>query len=212
MKIKTYLYVIAATITVMFLAQYFLRRVSADAVPTVAVEESGDAYASREARWRKTVEERDNAIGRLRASIAGRTPVSPDTIVVYDTIVERDTVYLGLSMDSDGRLDVVTGVAVDSADGFAPTREVYGLGDCDDGFTLVPGSAPVCDEARAGHLWVGAYVGGRVDSLVVALPAPWLEPSLEWRPSYRSAWRVHVGYDVFNRSARVGLARGAYLF
>jgi hypothetical protein len=210
MKLKTYAYVVVATITLMFLVQYFLHR--DDTVPTVEVEASGEAYASREARWRKTVEERDNVIGRLRATLAGRTPVLPDTIVVYDTIVEQDTVYLGLSMDSDGQLELVTGVAVDSVDGFTPTREVYGLGNCDDGFTLVPGALPVCDEARAGHLWLGVYAGGAIDSLVVALPAPWLEPTIEWQPSYRSPWRAHIGYDVFDRSVRVGVARGLWLF
>lgn len=209
MKLRTYLWFIAAAITAVFLLQAVLHRDTGNDQAVVVV---GDSYKEREQAWRRVVNERETLMGRMRAELAGRQRVRPDTIVVYDTIVVQDTVYLALSMDNNGQLELVTGVAVDSAVGFTPTREVYGLQDCDDGFTLVPGSMPVCNEARAGHLWLGLYVGGTVDSLVVAMPGMWLGPSASWQPSYRNPWRVQMTYDVLNKRMYVGVARGMWVF
>lgn len=130
-----------------------------------------EAAKNGEALWR------GEALG-LRERIRGLEERQPERIIVVDSVPVTDTVWLAI--DKGGRLAYQFLPA--GFDGPVELRTDIDVADCDDGIQIRDRQV-ICDNPRAGHLWVGVEAS-RHPSVFLA-----------WRPNYRSPWDVSVSFD-----------------
>ena len=117
----------------------------------------------------------------LRARLAAIGQRQPDTVFVTDTLIPAPDTVMSFISVRGSRLTTQWLIG-DSLR--APSLTVTTVGDCDDGFE-VSAAGVLCDRARLGHLWIGPLYQ-HTDPMLAA----W------WKPSYRSAWELGVGYGT----------------
>lgn len=133
----------------------------------------------------------------LRAKLAGRMRVEPVHIVRTDTLVTPPDTVLQLVRVEGQTLTLAPLIKADTL--WAPEIHRYQIGNCDDGWSWAAGEL-VCDRARLGHLAPFVSAAG-LYPLGVRVAA-----GVEWRPSFRSGWRVSMETDPTGRMA-LGVTR-----
>ena len=176
------------------IAAIMVGRCSADLPPPQTITETvykTVAPAALLARVEALQMEKDG----LRAALAGRSRLKPDTVIVTDTLVmPPDTVLQLVSLDSNARLSLATLVARDTL--WAPEIHSFDVSRCDDGFSWAAG-ALVCDRARLGHLKAFTSIGvGYAGASFAAQAAV----GLTWKSSNKSPWRADLGVNATGRA------------
>lgn len=132
------------------------------------------------------------AVDRLQATIRGLEERRPERVVVYDTLIVADTVFLQAKINGAGQLTLIRALP-DSAGLHRPERwSGVDVRDCDDGIVLLP-SGVVCNRARFGHLSVLLRGAARSEAVWpigdVRIRG---EAGMRWTPSFRSSTALEL--------------------
>lgn len=171
--------------------------------PEPRVSAEAEAYRRRaeDLQARATIAE--DRVSRLQAALRARSEARPRQVVVYDTVIQPETVTIALAIDGRGRAELLRATKTDSAGSYTPERVTLDLSACDDGIALAAGRV-ICDGARLGHLSAFARLRAATtpEGPLIA-PRAELQAGLRWTPSYRSGWAVEISAD---QEGRIGLA------
>lgn len=140
----------------------------------------------------------------LKAKLADRHRLAPDTVLVTDMLVTPpDTVLQAVAL-SNGRLSLAPLIRDTTL--WRPELHRYDVSRCDDGFSWAAGDL-VCDRSRFGHLSPFVGVGVEYDRGYSFGAAA----GVAWKRSNVSPWTV--GLEIYARGrAELGIVREWQLF
>lgn len=156
----------------------------------------------------------ETALARIR----GLEERPLETMTIYKTVIQPETVFVAVAQRASGQVEVTAGVRdsarlPDSPPGYVP-RVLSGasLADCDKGW-VITGSTVICHRPPLGHLGVFFDLGvsSPVEGIGSALPSGEGAVGLHWQKSYRSTFGAAVRMTIKGR-IEAGFRTGMWIF